>query len=64
MGMIYDDESKKYVVLSDIQAQEDFLGDMDFKVAGTRKGITALQMDTKIDGLTLAIIKEVFEQAK
>lgn len=64
MGMIYDEESGKYVILSDIQAQEDFLGDMDFKVAGTRKGITALQMDTKIDGLNLSIIKEVFEQAK
>jgi polyribonucleotide nucleotidyltransferase len=64
MGMVFDDATGKYVVLSDIQAQEDFLGDMDFKVAGTRKGITALQMDTKIDGLTLAIVKEVFEQAK
>ncbi len=64
MGMIFDDETKKYVILSDIQAQEDFLGDMDFKVAGTRQGITALQMDTKIDGLTLNIIKEVFTQAK
>lgn len=64
MGMVFDDATGKYVVLSDIQAQEDFLGDMDFKVAGTRKGITALQMDTKIDGLTLAIVREVFEQAK
>ena len=42
MGMVFDDDTGKYVILSDIQAQEDFLGDMDFKVAGTRKGITAL----------------------
>jgi len=64
MGMIFDDTTGKYVILSDIQAQEDFLGDLDFKVAGTRAGITALQMDTKIEGLTLAIVKEVFTQAK
>jgi polyribonucleotide nucleotidyltransferase len=64
MGMIFDDATGKYVILSDIQAQEDFLGDLDFKVAGTRAGITALQMDTKIEGLTLAIVKEVFTQAK
>jgi polyribonucleotide nucleotidyltransferase len=53
MGMIYDDETNAFVVLSDIQAQEDFLGDLDFKIAATEQGITALQMDCKIAG-TLA----------
>lgn len=64
MGMIYDDETGKYVVLSDIQAQEDFLGDLDFKVARTDKGITALQMDCKIKGLGIEVLGKVFEQAK
>lgn len=64
MGMIYDDDTGKYEVLSDIQAQEDFLGDLDFKVAGTQKGITALQMDCKIAGLSLAVIAQVFTEAK
>lgn len=63
MGMIYDEETGKYVILSDIQAQEDFLGDMDFKVARTEKGITALQMDCKISGLSMDIIREVFSQS-
>ncbi len=63
MGMIYDEESGKYEILADIQAQEDFLGDMDFKVARTEKGITALQMDCKIAGLSMAVIKEVFEKS-
>lgn len=63
MGMIYDDETGKYVVLSDIQAQEDFLGDLDFKVAGTSKGITALQMDCKVKGLAMEVIGKVFAQA-
>lgn len=64
MGMIYDDEIGKYVVLSDIQAQEDFLGDLDFKVARTDKGITALQMDCKIAGLSMEVVGKVFAQAK
>ena len=64
MGMIYDEESGKHVVLSDIQAQEDFLGDLDFKVAGTKNGITALQMDCKIAGLDLSVVKEVLTQSK
>lgn len=64
MGMIYDDDTGKYEVLSDIQAQEDFLGDLDFKVAGTEKGITALQMDCKIAGLKMEVIAKVFTQAK
>lgn len=63
MGMIYDDESGKYEILADIQAQEDFLGDMDFKVARTEKGITALQMDCKIAGLQMEVIKNVFEKS-
>ena len=63
MGMIYDEESGKYEILADIQAQEDFLGDMDFKVARTTKGITALQMDCKIAGLSMAVITEVFEKS-
>lgn len=63
MGMIYDEESGKYEILADIQAQEDFLGDMDFKVARTEKGITALQMDCKIAGLSMSVVKEVFEKS-
>jgi polyribonucleotide nucleotidyltransferase len=63
MGMIYDDETGKYRILADIQAQEDFLGDMDFKVARTSAGITALQMDCKIAGLSMDVIREVFDQS-
>lgn len=62
MGLIKTGEN--YSVLSDIQGLEDALGDMDFKVAGTAKGITALQMDIKIDGLDRNILKESLEQAK
>ncbi|MBI3296893.1 MAG: polyribonucleotide nucleotidyltransferase [Elusimicrobia bacterium] len=54
----------KYTVLSDIAGLEDHVGDMDFKVAGTRDGITALQMDIKVEGLTIAILKEAMEQAR
>jgi polyribonucleotide nucleotidyltransferase len=64
MGLVYDDNTRKYKVLSDIQAQEDFLGDMDFKVAGTEKGITALQMDCKIKGLEMQVVRDVLSQAK
>ena len=53
-----------YTVLTDIQGMEDHLGDMDFKVAGTREGITALQMDIKVRGITYQILKEALEQAK
>lgn len=63
MGMIFDENSGKYVILSDIQAQEDFLGDMDFKVARTENGITALQMDCKISGLSMSVIRDVFAQS-
>ncbi len=63
MGMIYDEATGKYEILADIQAQEDFLGDMDFKVARTAKGITALQMDCKIAGLSMGVITEVFTKS-
>ena len=63
MGLITDDKGK-YVILSDIQGTEDFAGDMDFKVAGTSKGITALQMDIKVHGITPKIMKEALAQAK
>lgn len=64
MGMIYDDDSGKYVILSDIQAQEDFLGDMDFKVARSSKGITAMQLDVKIKGLAMQVFEEAFVQGE
>ena len=62
MGLIQN--GKKYTILTDIQGLEDHMGDMDFKVAGTRKGICALQMDIKIKGVTKKILKEALEQAK
>ena len=62
MGLITSDED--YTILTDIQGMEDHLGDMDFKVAGTRDGITALQMDIKIDGINREILKEALAQAK
>lgn len=65
MGLIsQDDECSKYTILTDIQGLEDHYGDMDFKVAGTRDGITALQMDIKIKGITREILKEALAQAK
>ncbi|MCI9015600.1 MAG: polyribonucleotide nucleotidyltransferase [Clostridia bacterium] len=64
-GLITDEnDENKYVMLTDIQGLEDFFGDMDFKVGGTQKGITAIQVDIKIDGLTYDIIKEAFEKTK
>lgn len=63
MGLIMNDNGQ-YTILTDIQGLEDHLGDMDFKVAGTRQGITALQMDIKIDGITPEILEEALEQAK
>jgi polyribonucleotide nucleotidyltransferase len=62
MGLIK--EGERYAVLSDIMGDEDHLGDMDFKVAGTQDGITALQMDIKIDGITSEIMRKALEQAK
>jgi len=63
MGLIKGDDGK-YVILKDIQGIEDFYGDMDFKVAGTKNGITALQMDMKIKGISLDIIKQTLEKAR
>ena len=63
MGLITDD-SGRYQILTDIQGTEDHLGDMDFKVAGTAQGITALQMDIKISGLSTQMMKEALEQAR
>jgi|TARA_B110000438_G_scaffold128185_1_gene124492 polyribonucleotide nucleotidyltransferase len=64
MGMISDSESGKYAILSDILGDEDHLGDMDFKVTGTVDGITACQMDIKIDGLSYDVLAEALNQAK
>lgn len=64
MGLITDAESGKYAILSDILGDEDHLGDMDFKVTGTKNGITATQMDIKVDGLSYEILKEALEQAR
>ncbi|MFN0048536.1 MAG: polyribonucleotide nucleotidyltransferase [Cytophagales bacterium] len=64
MGLITDTKTGKYAVLSDILGDEDHLGDMDFKVAGTSKGITACQMDIKVDGLSYEVLKEALYQAK
>ena len=64
MGLIKDEAHGKVAVLSDIQGMEDFLGDMDFKVAGTTKGITAIQMDIKIKGIDENILRTALEQAR
>ena len=64
MGLITDAKSGKFTVLSDILGDEDHLGDMDFKVTGTSKGITACQMDIKIQGLTMDIMEQALEQAR
>ena len=64
MGLITDKDSKKYAVLSDILGDEDHLGDMDFKVTGTRDGITATQMDIKVDGLSFEVLAKALAQAK
>ena len=64
MGLITSPDGSKYTILTDIQGLEDHMGDMDFKVAGTREGITALQMDIKIKGVTKEILSEAIAQAK
>jgi polyribonucleotide nucleotidyltransferase len=64
MGLITDKDSGKFAVLSDILGDEDHLGDMDFKVTGTRDGITATQMDIKVDGLPYEILAQALEQAR
>ncbi len=64
MGLITENESGKYAILSDILGDEDHLGDMDFKIAGTKDGITACQMDIKVEGLSFDILQEALEQAR
>lgn len=64
MGLIKDEAKNRLAILSDIQGLEDFLGDMDFKVAGTEKGITAIQMDIKIKGIDEKILRTALEQAR
>ncbi len=64
MGLITDKNSDKYAILSDILGDEDHLGDMDFKVTGTRDGITATQMDIKVEGLSFEVLTKALEQAK
>jgi len=64
VGLAKDEESGKYKVLTDIQGPEDHYGDMDFKVAGTKNGITAIQMDVKIDGIDKKIMEEALSRAK
>jgi len=64
MGLLQDEKSRNYKILTDIQGPEDHHGDMDFKAAGTRNGITVLQMDVKIKGVNKKIIEEVLERAK
>ncbi|NMA85424.1 MAG: polyribonucleotide nucleotidyltransferase [Epulopiscium sp.] len=64
VGLVTDDTTDDFVMFTDIQGLEDFFGDMDFKVAGTEKGITAIQMDMKIDGLTKEIVEKALYQTK
>ncbi len=64
MGLISEPNMVRYAILSDILGDEDHLGDMDFKVAGTENGITATQMDIKVDGLSFGVVKEALEQAR
>jgi polyribonucleotide nucleotidyltransferase len=64
MGLVMDEETGKYHILSDIQAQEDFCGDMDLKVCGDENGLTALQMDIKLKGLSMDLLKEALTQAQ
>ena len=64
MGLIMDEQTGKHAVLSDIAGAEDHYGDMDFKVAGTAKGITALQMDIKVGGITADVMREALHQAR
>lgn len=63
MGLMSNEDMSKHVVLSDIQGLEDHIGDMDFKVAGTKDGITAIQMDIKLTGITIDILREALKQA-
>ena len=64
MGLMFDDKGDKYKILTDIQGPEDHHGDMDLKVAGTKDGVTAMQMDVKVEGINEKILKEALAQAK
>src|SRR5262249_47217523 len=64
MGLVMDEKTGKYAVLSDIAGAEDHYGDIDFKVAGTAAGITALQMDIKVAGITTEIMRKALDQAR
>ncbi|MQA31308.1 MAG: polyribonucleotide nucleotidyltransferase [Luteitalea sp.] len=64
MGLVMDEKTGKYAVLSDIAGAEDHYGDMDFKVAGTADGITALQMDIKVGGITMEVMRKALDQAR
>ena len=64
MGLMFDNKNEKYKILTDIQGPEDHHGDMDLKVAGTKEGVTAIQMDVKIEGITVKIFEESLAQAK
>jgi polyribonucleotide nucleotidyltransferase len=64
MGLISDPDTNRYAVLTDITGKEDMFGDMDFKVAGTAEGVTALQMDIKVAGITTEILRDALEQAR
>jgi polyribonucleotide nucleotidyltransferase len=64
MGLVMNEQTGKWAVLTDIAGAEDHYGDMDFKVAGTREGITALQMDIKVGGITMDIMRKALEQAQ
>ncbi len=64
LGLVSDESAGKYVILSDLQDEEDFGGDMDFKMTGTEKGVTAIQMDIKIKGLPDAVFKEALERGR
>jgi len=64
MGLMFDEKGEKYKILTDIQGPEDHHGDMDMKVAGTAQGVTGMQMDVKIDGITVKILSETLSQAR
>jgi polyribonucleotide nucleotidyltransferase len=64
MGVMFDETGKKYKILTDIQGPEDHHGDMDFKVAGTSEGITAMQMDVKVEGIDVEVLENALKQAK
>ena len=64
IGLVTSSDNKKHKILTDIQGLEDFAGDMDFKVTGTKKGITSIQLDTKLEGLDLEILREAFARAR